>query len=224
MTLDKAGNEAPRGRGFFSDNSMTLALLGLFLGCIAVQAVTGWRADGPSRAAAHLPPLDFVSFLGTGQFLDGVFSNWQAAILQLAVLVSFSSVLRQRGAAHSRKGVSSPRTLVVKLKPRKTLRKWLYANSLSLALLGIFLTCFFLHALFGAWKYNEQQMLRGLAGKSVASYVMSPDFWASAFECWEAEFGAIATYIIFSIYLRQENSPESKHVEARDDETGDTNE
>lgn len=204
---------------------MSLALFGLFLLCVASQAVTGWSAYDSGQKDAHLPQIGLLGFLGTGHFLDGVFSNWQAAILQLAVLVAFGSVLRQRGAAHSRKAdPPSPRTLKLKLRPRESLGQWAYANSLSLALGTLFIVCFFLHILFGTWSYNEEQALRHLPTVAIGRYVLTADFWSSAFECWEAEFGAIAIYIIFSIFLRQENSPESKPVEAADSTTGETNE
>lgn len=207
-----------------ADDSMSIALLILFLLCISGQAATGWSAYNRDLAQAHLAALPFGAFLRTGYFLDGVFSNWQAALLQLSVLVSFGSVLRQRGAAHSRKEKpSSHRKLKLKLRPRHTLGEWLYANSLSLALILLFLICFSLHLLFGHWKYAEEQALRHLPGVSLWRYARSAAFWSSALECWEAEFGAIGLYILFSIFLRQEHSPESKPVEARNDETGKTN-
>jgi len=209
---------------FLCDNSMSIALLLLFVACLGGQAAAGWPAYNAAQRTARLGPISFSRYLGTGDFLDGIFSNWQAAILQLAVLVAFSSVLRQRGAAHSRKTPAQTGRLTVKLRPRKTLGSWLYANSLSLALIGLFLLCFLLHALFGAWKYSEQQALLRAPGLGVVAYMGTAGFWSSALQCWEAEFGAIATYLICSIYLRQESSPESKHVEATDDDTGETNE
>lgn len=207
------------------DDSLSIALFSLFVLCVAAQAVIGWSAYNGSLQNGHFPKISFVAYLGTGNFLDGAFSNWQAAILQLAVLISFSSVLRQKGAAHSRKPEGlSHRRVNWKLRPRPTWCGSLYANSLSLTFFGVFAVAFVLHLWFGTWKYNEDQALRHLRPLSMASYAGSADFWFSVFQCWEAEFGAIGIYIVFSIFLRQENSAESKPVDARDDETGETNE
>lgn len=40
------------------------------------------------------------------------------------------------------------------------------------------------------------------------------------FQTWQAEFMAIVVYVVLSIYLRQDRSPESKPVSAPDEETG----
>lgn len=207
------------------EDSMSVALFSLFVGCISGQALSGWFAHNRSLQTAHLPALGFAAYLSTGNFLDGILSNWQAALLQLAVLIGFGSVLRQKGAAHSRKGpAQSHRTLAWKLRPRATLHEWLYANSLSLAFIGLFAATFALHLVFGDWKYNEDQALRHLAPIGVAAYGRSAAFWFSVFQCWEAEFAAIGIYIVLSIFLRQERSPESKPIGASNAQTGGANE
>ncbi|MGH9715521.1 MAG: DUF6766 family protein [Candidatus Acidiferrales bacterium] len=210
---------------FVNDDSMSIVLFSLFLGCVAGQGVSGWFAYDRSLRAANFREITFGAYLGTGNFLDGVFSNWQAALLQLAVLIAFGSVLRQKGAARSRKtNPRSRRTLRWKLRPRPTVREFLYANSLSLAFLGMFVATFALHVLFGEWKYNEDHVLRHLPPISFGSYAVSPSFWFSVFQCWEAEFSAIGIYIVLSIFLRQENSPESKPLGASNKQTGGANE
>lgn len=208
-----------------NDDSMSVALFSLFLICIVAQGISGWFAYNSSLQAGHFPEITLGVYLVTGNFLDGIFSNWQAAILQLAVLIAFGSVLRQKGAAHSRKTDSpSHRTLEWKHGPRETLHEWLYANSLSLAFVALFATTFVLHLWFGEWKYNEDQALRHLPPTSFGSYAASPDFWFTVFQCWEAEFVVIGIYIVLSIFLRQESSSESKPVGASDEQTGEVNE
>ncbi|MGH7074072.1 MAG: DUF6766 family protein [Stellaceae bacterium] len=210
---------------FVSDDSMSITLLGLFLVCVAGQGLSGWIAYNGLLQAEHFREITLGSYLGTGNFLDGVFSNWQAAILQLAVLIAFGSVLRQKGAAHSRKTNSgSHRTLNWKLGLRPTAHEWVYANSLSLVFLGMFLGTFALHVLFGEWKYNETQALQHLPLTTLGAYAGSSSFWFSVFQCWEAEFSAIGIYIVLNIFLRQENSSESKPVGASNEQTGGANE
>ena len=207
------------------DDSMSITLFSLFLICLISQGLSGWLAYNNSLKAAHFGEIALGTYLGTGNFLDGIFSNWQAAILQLALLISFSSVLRQRGAAHSRKnGPRNLRTINWKFGLRPSAHEWLYAHSLSLAFFGTFAVTFLLHGLFGEWKYNENQLLRHLTAISFSSYIGSSSFWFSVFQCWEAEFSAIGLYIVLSIFLRQENSPESKPVSASNGQTGGANE
>ncbi len=209
---------------FFNDNSLSLALFTLFVACLAGQAVTGQRAYNASQDAAHLAKIGFTAYLGTGNFLDGVFSNWQAAVLQLAVLITFGAVLRQKGATHSRQpgdeggepGEGEPGDTAG--------HSWLYAHSLSLAFVALFVVTFAAHLIFGWWKYDEDQAVAHLPPVDLGTYFASSSFWFTAFQCWEAEFAAIGIYIVFSIFLRQEASPESKPVGASDDQTGGPNE
>jgi hypothetical protein len=212
-------------RDVIADNSLSIMFFALFLVCLAAQAETGWIAYDNSLRQSGFPDIAFGAYLRTGHFLDGIFSNWQAAVLQLAALVLFSSVLRQKGAAHSRKpAAANYRTLGFNLQRSPTLREWLLDNSLSLAFVALFVIGFALHLLFGEWQSNEDAALRHLPPTTLSAYATSAGFWFSAFECWEAEFGAIGVYVVFSIFLRQKLSPESKPVSATNKQTGGTNE
>lgn len=209
-------SRSPVGR-FLHDNGLSLALFGLFIVCLAGQAATGLRAYNAAQGAAHLSRIDLAAYLCTGNFLDGVFSNWQAAVLQLAVLITFGAVLRQKGATHSRQPDDDG-------DPGTNGRSWAYAHSLSLAFVVLFVLTFAAHLVFGWWKYNEDDALQHLPAIGLVQYAGSPAFWFSAFQCWEAEFFAIGIYVLFSIFLRQEASPESKPVGASDGQTGGPNE
>jgi len=57
----------------------------------------------------------------------------------------------------------------------------------------------------------------------LGAFAVSSTFWFETTQTWEAEFMAIGLYIFLSIYLRQEGSPESKPVDAGDNDTGETN-
>jgi hypothetical protein len=202
---------------FFNDNGLSLALLALFVPTLAGQAAMGWRAFNAARNSAHLPVIGFGGYLGTGNFLDGLFSNWQAAALQLAVLISFGAVLRQKGATHSRQPGDDG-------DPGRGNHGWIYAHSLSLAFAVLSLATFAAHLVCGAMKYNEDQQLQHLPPIALGMYAKSAAFWFSVFQCWEAEFAVIGIYVVFSILLRQEASPESKPVTASDEQTGGANE
>jgi hypothetical protein len=177
-----------RLKKFIRDDSMSIALFSLFLLCVVGQGLSGWYAYDDSLQTANFPPIGLGAYLGTGNFLDGILSNWQAAVLQLAVLIAFGSVLRQKGAAHSRQPESDTgaakalthRMLEWKLRSQPTSHEWLYANSLSLAFFAMFVVAFVLHAEFGHWAYNEEQALRHLPPNSLGAYAASSRFWSSS--------------------------------------------
>jgi hypothetical protein len=54
---------------------------------------------------------------------------------------------------------------------------------------------------------------------SWARYLLNPDFWERTLENWQSEFLAVGVMVVFTIYLRQRGSPESKPVGAPYDET-----
>ena len=166
----------------------------------------------------HGPGTGLWQFLQTGTFLDGMFANWQAAILQLACLIIFGVFLVQKGATHSKRTRRNPHN-----RHRRGLLLWSYRNSLGLAFVLLFLGSFGLHLVFGARAYNEQRRAQGEATMSVGSFAVSPKFWFSNFQTWEAEFLVISLYLLLSIHLRQEGSPESKPTASSDADTGEAN-
>ena len=80
-----------------------------------------------------------------------------------------------------------------------------------------------LHSVTGWMRTNEVRALSHLAPQGWGEYVASAAFLESLFQTWEAEFFAIALYVVLSIFLRQEHSPESKTMESGNRDTGDTN-
>ena len=94
----------------------------------------------------------------------------------------------------------------------------MYENSLVLAMAGIFL-------LWGGQSLNNWRAAnddRGSAAslRYVGEYVRGADFWERSLENWQSEFLAVGTMAVFTIYLRQRGSPESKPVSAPHGETG----
>ena len=208
-------------RSFLVDNALSLALTTIFLACVAAQALTGVAAYNSDLGDAGLPTVSLPRYLVTGDFLDGIFSNWQAALLQLAVLVSLGAKLRQRGSPHSLRTPQERRRQGVAPQTAPP-SPWAWANSLTLAFLAGGLLALGAHAWFGLLKHNEEQGMRHLPHEGLGAYVASPDFWRSVFQCWEAEVFALIAFVLLTVFLRQENSPESKPVEASADDTGET--
>ncbi len=199
---------------WIEDNGLLLVFCGLFMGFLVGQALCGEVAYNSTRARAGLPAVGHWKYLLTGNFLEGVFENWQAAILQLGSLILFGIFLRQRGAPHSRKNVH---------RRRGTLKNWLYGNSLTIAFAVLFLVAFAMHLYAGTLQANEQRVILHQPRVSMGQFLGSAQFWFTTFQTWEAEYMAIALYFFLSIFLRQEGSPESKPTWAANSDTGDVN-
>jgi hypothetical protein len=70
--------------------------------------------------------------------------------------------------------------------------------------------------------YNNDQLGNLQDPVSWTSYLMEADFWNRSFQNWQSELLAVGSMAIFSVYLRQRGSPESKLVGAAHDATGQT--
>jgi hypothetical protein len=66
------------------DSSLTIVLFALFVACIFAQSFAGWRVQNETLAAHGQASAGYWHYLSTGTFLEGLASNWQAAVLQLA--------------------------------------------------------------------------------------------------------------------------------------------
>jgi Domain of unknown function (DUF6766) len=70
------------------------------------------------------------------------------------------------------------------------------------------------------WRvFNQEQATHDGARVSWGRYLLDPDFWEKTLQNWQSEFLAVGTMVVFTIYLRQRGSPESKPVGAPHDET-----
>ncbi|MGB8472475.1 MAG: DUF6766 family protein [Candidatus Acidiferrum sp.] len=202
------------------DNSLSIVLFALFVVCISAQSFAGWRLQNETLAAYGRASIGYLHFLSTGAFLEGLVSNWQAAVLQLGSLVVFTGFLYQRGAPHSR----DPGTANHKQTRHKAGRSpWFYKYSLSLAFLLLFVLALALHVVFGARGYNEERLLASQPSISIAAFLLSAKFWSTTLQTWQAEYLVIAIYVVLTIFLRQQDSPESKPVESHNETTGQAN-
>jgi hypothetical protein len=216
----------------WKNNSLSIVIFALFLACLAGHAVSGWKVYNEEQQQHNEPPVSFAQFLGTSEFGETVFENWESEFLQMAFYVILTVFLIQRGSSESKKGDG---TDPVDEKPEdhrdeadapKPVREggWrltLYKNSLSLAFLLLFAISFAGHAISGARKYNEEERAHGAAEQIGAlSYMARPQFWYESFQNWQSEFLAVLAIVTLSIWLRQWGSPESKPVHASHRDTG----
>ena len=97
---------------------------------------------------------------------------------------------------------------------------WLYSKSLGIAMALLFALSFVLH-LIGSARHEAQQALEhGQPPPSIVEHLASSQFWFESFQNWQSEFLSTAVLIVLAIFLRQENSPESKKVSDPNSKTG----
>ncbi len=75
----------------------------------------------------------------------------------------------------------------------------------------------------GATSYNQTRMLQNQKAFTVAEFFLSAKFWFATMQTWQAEFFAMALYLILSVWLRQSGSSESKPTDSSDSQTGEAN-
>src|SRR5512145_2304276 len=90
------------------------------------------------------------------------------------------------------------------------MRDFLRNNSLSLVLFGIFAFTLVGQSLTGLADHNQDQREHGRPEVNYLAYLGSGHFIESVFENWESEFLQMAAYVIFTVFLYQKGSAESK--------------
>jgi hypothetical protein len=217
-------------RRFLYENGLSLAMFGLFIVTLLGQVGTGWHEYNEDQKEHHEPQAALTEYLGSGHFIEAVFENWESEFLQMGLYVLLTVHLRQKGSAESKKlddyeaVDADPRASQNPRAPWPVHKGgWmlvLYQNSLCLMLFLLFFLSFGLHAVGGAMEYNQDQAAHGEQAVSVLGYLETSRFWFESLQNWQSEFLSIGAIVVLSIYLRQKGSPESKPVDAANDETG----
>lgn len=89
---------------------------------------------------------------------------------------------------------------------------FLYRNSLSIVMLA-FMLFFWGGQAYTGWKdYNQEQIDFGKSEVPFKEYLSTGHFIQATFENWESEFLQMALYVVFTVFLRQKGSAESKKL------------
>ncbi|HKR67150.1 MAG TPA: DUF6766 family protein [Thermoanaerobaculia bacterium] len=214
------------------NNNLSIVLAAMFLLCLVGHAVSGWKVYNDEQREHGENEVTFTQFLGTSEFGETVFENWESEFLQMAFYVFLTVFLYQRGSSESKKFDGTDEVeedpLAHQADPDapSPVRKggWrlaLYKNSLSLALFLLFLGSFLGHAAAGARKFSQEEHAHGSSETvNAIGYMGHAQFWYESFQNWQSEFLAVLAIVVLSIWLRQWGSPESKPVHAPHSETG----
>ena len=213
------------------ENSLSIVLFGLFAVFLVGQSLTGWRAYNQQQGEHHEPTVGLGTYLTTGHFMEATFENWESEFLQMAAYVLLTIWLVQKGSSESKPPGgdpakdADPRSVSDLGQAPGPVRRggWqltLYENSLGIALALLFVLAFVLHALGGAREYSAEQVAHGREAVSTMEFVTTSTFWFQSFQNWQSEFVAVGSIVVFTIFLRQRGSPESKPVAASHHDTG----
>jgi hypothetical protein len=220
-------------------HGLSLFFLVIFLAALAGQAIAG-HADYNDEEIAHArllheqpQTLSFGRYLTSSAFAQGVTENWQSEYLQFTLYVFMTVWLVQRGSPESKKleeaGLESDEDQLVGEHARPDSPRWakvsgvrrkFYENSLVIAMLAIWVACWFAQSVSGWSMYNADQLEHKEQAVSWLGYIGTASFWEDTLQNWQSEFLAVGSFAVLAIYLRQRGSPESKPVGASHESTG----
>jgi hypothetical protein len=215
------------------NNSLSLVFLLLFLVALVGQSFAGHRVFNEDQLQHGGETLSYARYLVSSHFGSAVLENWQSEYLQFALFILATVWLIQRGSNESKPpddaGRDSDRRQLVgphaqENSPRLArLEGWgrrLYENSLIIVMAAIFFAAWFGQSVTAWTEYSKEQEEHGEPPVSWLGYLDRADFWEKTLQNWQSEFLAVGTMAVFTIYLRQRGSPESKPVGAPHDQTG----
>jgi hypothetical protein len=225
---------APR-QGFLRANALTLAFGLGFLATLVGQAISGVADMNAQQLANGLEPVPLADYVTSSSFTVDVMENWQSEYLQFFLYILATVWLVQRGSAESKKpgeeGTESDREQKIGRHADEDSPAWartgdwrtaVFSRSLGLLMGALFLLTWGASGVAGWAAFNSDQLAQRQDPVTVLGYLGQADFWNRSFQNWQSEMLAVGSMAIFSVYLRQRGSPESKPVGVPHAETGQT--
>lgn len=217
------------------ENGLGLFFALIFLLALLGQALTGHALYNEEQITAGFPAVSLGQYVTSTSFGVDVAENWQSEYLQFLLYILATIWLVQKGSPESKEldkvGLESDEDQLTGQFTNPKSPAWakvsgwrhqLFSNSLLLVMGAIFFLSWFAQSVAGVGAYNEKQVQELEQPLTWAQYVISPEFWNRTLQNWQSEFLAVGSMVVFSIYLRQRGSPESKPVGAAHDDTGTT--
>ena len=219
-------------RLWIRSNGLSLFFLALFFAALVGQSVAGQRLYNEEQLQHGGEAISYGRYLISSHFGAAVLENWQSEYLQFTLFVFATIWLIQRGSNESKRpddsGRESDQKQLVGAHAARNSPAWakregwsrrLYENSLLLVMTAIFLASWFGQSVTSWREYDAEQREHGQPSVSWLGYLDRADFWEKTLQNWQSEFLAVGTMAVFTIYLRQRGSPESKPVGAPHDQT-----
>lgn len=209
------------------DNGLSILFGAIFLLALAGQSVAGYLLNNEELAQHQQPPVPYLHFVTSSEFVVDVAENWQSEFLQFFLFIAATIWLVQRGSPESKKpgdeGVGTDKEQKVGRFAEPDSPEWaksrglirtLFSNSLLIVMGAIFALSWLAQSLAGTVVMNEENAQHGQPAITWVEYLASSDFWARTLQNWQSEFLAVGAMIALSIFLRQRGSAESKPVGA----------
>ena len=219
-------------RGFARENGLSLFFAAIFLATLVGQSFAGQHNYNAEQVEQGQQAVSWWRYVVTPDFGGAVMENWQSEFLQFSLFIGATIWLLQKGSNESKKledaGLESKEQQQIGAFTPQNGPRWakvddirtrIYENSLLLVMTLIFFGTWFGQALNNWRVFNAEQATHDTSGVSWGRYLLDPDFWEKTLQNWQSEFLAVGTMAVFTIYLRQRGSPESKPVGAPHDET-----
>jgi hypothetical protein len=221
-------------RRFLFENGLSVFFGAIFLLTIAGQSLAGQRAFNEEQRLHGSETLGWRDYVLSPDFGGAVLENWQSEFLQFTLFILATVWLVQKGSNESTSvdqvglesdqrqqvGGYAPENAPSLAKRQGGLLRWFYENSLVCAMTAIFLLSWGGQSANNWRMHNEEAIEHGRSAIGWLDYVVTADFWERTLQNWQSEFLAVGTMAVFTIYLRQRGSPESKPVGSPHDETG----
>jgi hypothetical protein len=220
---------------WIKDNSLSLGFGVLFVVTLVGQAFSGAAAFNADRLSEGLEQISLLRYVTSSSFAVDVMENWQSEYLQFFLYVFATVWLVQRGSAESKEpgktGTETDREQRVGTfagedsPPSVRADDWrttLFSRSLGLLMGALFLLTWASSSVAGWAAFNNEQLGSFSDPVSWVAYLGQADFWNRSFQNWQSEMLAVGSMAIFTVYLRQRGSPESKPVGAPHHATGQT--
>jgi hypothetical protein len=219
-------------RTFARENGLSLFFGSFFLVTLVAQALAGHQSYNAEQAEHGDATVTLWSYVSSAAFWGAVMENWQSEFLQFTLFIGATVWLVQKGSNESKRledvGRETDEQQRVGRHARREspawakaegMRRWVYENSLLTVMTTLFVLTWLGQSLNNWREFNADRAEHGGASVSWGRYLLDPDFWERTLQNWQSEFLAVGTMAVFTIYLRQRGSPESKPVGAPHDET-----
>ena len=96
------------------------------------------------------------------------------------------------------------------------MKRFWHHNGLSITLIFLFLLFWSGQTLTGWRDHNNEQITKNQPTETLLQYIESGDFAEATFENWESEFLQMGAYVLFTTFLFQKGSAESKDPDEED--------
>lgn len=220
-------------RRFVRESSLSLFFGVIFVAALVGQAIAGWKQYNAEQLASGFGQMSLTQYLVSADFAVDVAENWQSEYLQFTLYILMTVWLLQKGSPESKElekaGRESDEDQLVGRYAKADSPAWaktggwrtsIFSTSLVLVMAGIFVVSWLVQSIAGWAAFNETRLEHLQDPITWGAYLLNADFWSRTLQNWQSEFLAVGSMAVFSVYLRQRGSPESKPVGEPHSSTG----